>query len=74
MLRCTYILNIIKIHRVVFETLRSQDVFTKSFLKNYTKSTIFYLEKKTKNILEILFLYILHMLNFKRLALIATEI
>ena len=38
----------------------------------WKKSTILKLEK-TKNILEILVLYILNMLNVKRLALIATE-
>ena len=38
------------------------------------KSTILKLEEKNKNILEILFLYILNMLNIKRLALIPTEI
>ena len=41
----------------------------------YIKSTILKLEKNLKDILEILiFLCILNMLNFKRLALIATEI
>ena len=34
----------------------------------------FEFRKKTKNILAILFMHILHMLNFKKLALIATEI
>ena len=40
----------------------------------YIKSTILKLEKKLKNILEYWFLCILNMLNFKRLALIASEI
>ena len=41
----------------------------------YIKSTIVKLEKNLNNILKILgFLCILNMLNFKRLALIATEI
>ena len=40
----------------------------------YIKSTILKLDKKLKSILEILFLCILNMLNFKRLALIATDI
>ena len=61
MLRCTYILNFMKIQ-----------LFFKH-KKIYIKSTILKLEK-TNNILEILFLYIVNMLNFKRLALIATEI
>ena len=39
----------------------------------YIKSTVLKLEK-TKNVLEILLLYILNMLSFKRLALIAIEI
>ena len=34
----------------------------------------FEFKKKTKNILAILFLHILHMANLKKLALIATEI
>ena len=34
----------------------------------------FEVRKKTKNTLAILFLHILHMLNFKKLALVATEI
>ena len=34
----------------------------------------FSLRKKTKNIAEIFFLYILHMLNLKKLAVIATKI
>ena len=38
----------------------------------YIKSTILKLEK-TRNMLEIVFLHILNMLNFKGLALIATE-
>ena len=38
----------------------------------YIKSTILKLEK-TRNVLEIVFLCILNMLNFKRLALIAIE-
>ena len=36
------------------------------------KSTILILEKKTKNILAMLFLHILHMLNFKQQAVTAT--
>ena len=44
-------------------------------MANYIKSTILKLEKKLKNLLEILFfLCILIMLNYKRLALIAAEI
>ena len=43
-------------------------------MANYIKSTMLKLGKKIKNILEILFLYILNILNFKRLALIAAEI
>ena len=38
----------------------------------YIKSTILKLET-TRNILEIVFLCILNMLNFKRLALVATQ-
>ena len=60
MLRCTYILNFIKIQLFKHK-------------KIYIKSTILKAEK-TKKILEILFLYVLNMLTFKRLALIATEI
>ena len=41
--------------------------------KSYFKLTISKLEK-TKTSLEILFLYLLNMLNFKNLTLIATEI
>ena len=57
-LRCTYILNFMNIHPAVLEIPCSQDFFTKK--QTSIKSTILKLEKKTKNILAILFLHIAH--------------
>ena len=62
MLRCIYTLNFMKIHLI----------FQKRQI-GYFKSRILKLEKN-KTILEILCLYLLNMLNFKNLTLIATEI
>ena len=48
--------------------------FLKKCQKICFKSINLKLEKKTKASLEILLLYLLNMLNFKNLSLIATEI
>ena len=48
------------------------DTTTKKKMAIYIKSTILKLEN-SRNMLEIVFLCTLNMLNFKRLALIATE-
>ena len=52
--------------------MKIQIIFLK-WQKSYFKSTILKLEK-TKTSLELLFLYLLNMLNLKILTLIATEI
>ena len=69
-LRCTCIAHFVKIHPAVFEIPRADFLpKIKKLLSNEQK-----FQKKSKNILAILFLDILHMANFKKLALIATEI
>ena len=70
---CTCSANFVKIHPVVFEIPRAEDFFTKNF-KNLYQMNNFKLKKKSKHILAILFLHILHIPSFKKLALIATEI
>ena len=72
-LRCTCSANFVKIHTAVFEILRTEDFLPQIFKKSI-KWTILKFKKKSKNILAILFLYILHMPSLKKLALIATEI
>ena len=62
MLRCIYTLNLMKIQLIFYKRQKS-----------YFKSRILKLEK-TKTSLEILCMYLLNMLNFKNLTLIATEI
>ena len=71
-LRCTCSANCVNIHPAVFEMPRGQ-FFTKNF-KNLYQMNNFKFKKKSKNILAILFLHILYMPSFKKLALIATKI
>ena len=71
-LRCTCSANFVKIHPAVFEIPLAKD-FLPNIFENSIKWTIL-IFKKSKNILAILFLHILHMPSFKKLALIATEI
>ena len=56
-----------------FLRFHAQKIFYQKFKKTSIKWTILNL-KKSKNILAILFLHILHMPSFKKIALIATEI
>ena len=58
-------LNFMKIQLVVFEILRSQDLFFKNCQKSLYQINNFEFRKKTINILEILFLYVLNMLDAK---------
>ena len=51
----------------------AQKIFYQKFKKHLSNEQ-FKILKKFKNILEILFLHILHMPSFKKLALIATQI
>ena len=56
-----------------FLRFRAQKIFYQKFKKPLLNEQ-FKIKKKSKNILAILFLHILHMPSFKKLALIATEI
>ena len=58
-LRCTYMVNFVKIHPDDFEIRRARHFFTKNFLKTSYQIKNFECRKK-ENILAILFLHILH--------------
>ena len=64
--------NFVKIHPVVFEIPCAKDFLQK--IKKLYEIKKFVFRKETKNILAILFLHILHLSNFIKLALITTEI